>query len=105
MLSIKSLLLHKNLLAKWQDVECAATPGNLEWLTLYGNPITSQPEYQAWRLHLQSVLSLVELPELGTEWRHILFTFCPGKACNFSPDARPPCGNCAGCLGFASSNR
>ena len=43
--------------------------------------------------------------ELGTEWRHILFTFCPGKACNFSSDARPPCGNCAGCLGFASSNR
>ena len=47
MLSIKSLLLHKNLLAKWQDVECAASPQNLEWLTLYGNPITSQPEYQA----------------------------------------------------------
>jgi len=47
MSNIKSLLLHKNLLAKWQDVECAASPGNLEWLTLYGNPITSQPEYQA----------------------------------------------------------
>lgn len=79
MLSIKSLLLHKNLLAKWQDVECAATPGNLEWLTLYGNPITSQPEYQAWRLHLQSVPSLVEVPELGTEWPHIVFTFCPAQ--------------------------
>ena len=46
MKSMKTLLLHKNLLAKWQDVECAASPPNLEWLSLYGNPITSQPEYQ-----------------------------------------------------------
>ena len=61
MSNIKSLLLHKNLLAKWQDVECAASPGNLEWLTLYGNPITSQPEYQAGRVSCLG-LSVVQKP-------------------------------------------
>ena len=55
MLNMKSLLLHVNHLAKWQDVELAASPPNLEWLSMYGNPITSQPEYQArtcWNPHL-----------------------------------------------------
>ena len=67
MLSIKSLLLHKNLLAKWQDVECAATPGNLEWLTLYGNPITSQPEYQMHVLRVATALVALDLRVLTDE--------------------------------------
>ncbi|CAK9099657.1 Hypothetical protein (Fragment) [Durusdinium trenchii] len=67
MVNIKTLLLHKNLLAKWPDVECAASPRNLEWLSLYGNPITSQPEYQTHVLSLASSLVALDLRVLTDE--------------------------------------
>eukprot|EP00435_Cladocopium_sp_Y103_P019196 s2065_g4.t1 len=85
MSNIKSLLLHKNLLAKWQDVECAASPGNLEWLTLYGNPITSQPEYQTHVISVATTLIALDLRVL-TDEEHLAVTGAE----------RRPAGNVAG---------
>ncbi|CAE8589936.1 unnamed protein product, partial [Polarella glacialis] len=46
MLNLRLLIAHKNLLSKWADVERACVPPELEWLTMFDNPVTNQPEYR-----------------------------------------------------------
>jgi len=40
------IFFHRNLLTKWVDVERALTTPNLKWLTMFENPIASQPEFR-----------------------------------------------------------
>jgi len=40
------LLLHRNQIARWADMECVVQAPRLAWLTAFENPIASQPEFR-----------------------------------------------------------
>ena len=56
---LRSLLLHRNSLLRWQDVECAIAPPALVWLTLYENPIASQPEFRVFAVEIRALTRIV----------------------------------------------
>ncbi|CAJ1353300.1 unnamed protein product [Effrenium voratum] len=87
MLNMKSLLLHVNHLAKWQDVELAASPPNLEWLSMYGNPITSQPEYQSHVLGIASSLVALDLRVLTDQEHSRRAATAPGSFRRFAANS------------------